>query len=197
MGKKPIVSLTYENERISMKKTSLLYLKGVLSLSCMVHGPIYGRFMGFYLNGSLSIKVYPRVYQGWALRRSGSTDPQKENGRKFSPTAPNASKFRPGNTRYFSFPFVTLLQDAFAPRANQRSPISANLPDWSHRLSLGLNSSLPLKDSDKAWDSNYSHSGWETVSCSRCFVLYPRMDSLGKSNKGQNLDQNINERRIV
>ena len=25
----------------------------------------------------------------------------------------------------------------------------------------------------------------------------PRTDSLGKSNKGQNLDQNINERRIV
>ena len=41
MGKKPIVFVTYENERISIKK--------------MVHGPIYGRFMGFYLNGVLSI----------------------------------------------------------------------------------------------------------------------------------------------
>ena len=59
-------------------------------------------------------------------------------------------------------PHITL-----APRANQRSQISATSPVWSHRLRLGLNSSLPLKDSDTAWDSNYSHSGWETLSCSR------------------------------
>ena len=55
MGKKPIVSATYENERISVKKknNSLPYLKCVLRLSCVVHGPIYGGFMGFYVNGSL------------------------------------------------------------------------------------------------------------------------------------------------
>ena len=41
MGKKPIVSVTYENERISIKN-SLSYLKCVLRLSCVVHGPIYG-----------------------------------------------------------------------------------------------------------------------------------------------------------
>ena len=34
---------------------SLPYLKCVLRLSCVVHGPIYGRFMGFYVNGFLSI----------------------------------------------------------------------------------------------------------------------------------------------
>ena len=44
MGKKPIVSVTYENERMSIKN-SLPYLKCVLRLSCVVHGPIYGRFM--------------------------------------------------------------------------------------------------------------------------------------------------------
>ena len=53
-GKKPIVSVTYENERISIKN-SLPYLKCVLRLSCVVHGPIYGRFMGFYVNGFLCI----------------------------------------------------------------------------------------------------------------------------------------------
>ena len=53
MGKKPIVSVTYENERISIKN-SLPYLKCVLRLSCVVHGPIYGPFMGFYVNGFLS-----------------------------------------------------------------------------------------------------------------------------------------------
>ena len=52
--KKPIVSVTYENERISIKN-SLPYLKCVLRLSCVVHGPIYGCFMGFYVNGFLSI----------------------------------------------------------------------------------------------------------------------------------------------
>ena len=37
--------------------------------------------------------------QRWALQRSGSTDPLKENGRKFAPTALIASKFHLGNTR--------------------------------------------------------------------------------------------------
>ena len=50
MGKKPLVSLTYENERFSIKNC-LPYLKCVLRFSCVVHGQIYGRFMGFYVNG--------------------------------------------------------------------------------------------------------------------------------------------------
>ena len=54
MGKKPIVSVTYENERILIKD-SLPYLKCVLRLPCVVHGSIYGLFMGFYINGFLSI----------------------------------------------------------------------------------------------------------------------------------------------
>ena len=58
MGKKPTVSVTYENERSSIKN-SLPYLKCVLRLSCVVHGPPdgpnYGRFMGFYGNGFLSL----------------------------------------------------------------------------------------------------------------------------------------------
>ena len=44
MEKKPIVSVTYENERISIKKQLAL-----------VHGPIYGRFMGCAVNGCLSV----------------------------------------------------------------------------------------------------------------------------------------------
>ena len=42
LSKKPIVSVTKENGRILMKN-SLPYLKCVLHLSCVVHGPIYGR----------------------------------------------------------------------------------------------------------------------------------------------------------
>ena len=57
MGKKPIVSLTDENERISIRN-SLPYLKCVLRLSCVVHGQIYGRFMGFYANGFLSFRAW-------------------------------------------------------------------------------------------------------------------------------------------
>ena len=49
-----IVSVTYENERISMKN-SLPYIKCVLRLPCVVHGQIYGRFMGCTVNGFLSI----------------------------------------------------------------------------------------------------------------------------------------------
>ena len=52
LGKKPIVSVTYEKERISINN-SLPYLKCVLRLSCVVHGPIYDRFMGFHVNDFL------------------------------------------------------------------------------------------------------------------------------------------------
>ena len=75
MGKKPTVSVTYENERISIKN-SLPYLKCVLRLSCVVHWPIYGRFIGFYVK---RFSLYIKVYQDWALQRSGSTDPPKKN----------------------------------------------------------------------------------------------------------------------
>ena len=54
MGKNPIVSVTYENKTISIKN-SLPGIKCVLRLSCVVQGPIYGRFMGFYVIGFLSI----------------------------------------------------------------------------------------------------------------------------------------------
>ena len=56
MGRKPIVSVNYENERISIKKkNSLPYIKCVLRLSCVVNGPIYGRFLGGTVNAFLSI----------------------------------------------------------------------------------------------------------------------------------------------
>ena len=64
MGKTPIVSVTYENERISIKN-GLPYFKCVLRLSCVVHRPIYGRFMGFYVNCFLSIQrfVYIKTHK--------------------------------------------------------------------------------------------------------------------------------------
>ena len=63
MAKKHIISVTYENERISIKN-SLPYIKCVLRLSCVVHGPIYGRFMGFYVNGFLStVSLYKPLYR--------------------------------------------------------------------------------------------------------------------------------------
>ena len=43
-GEKPIVSVIYKNERISIKN-SLPYIKCELHLSCVVPEPIYGRFM--------------------------------------------------------------------------------------------------------------------------------------------------------
>ena len=49
MGKKPIVSVTYDNERISIKKDSSPYIKCVLRLFCVGHGPIYGRFVDWLI----------------------------------------------------------------------------------------------------------------------------------------------------
>ena len=58
LGKKPYCSVTYESESISIKN-SLPYIECVLHLSCVVHGHIYGRFMGCTVNGFLYLdKVY-------------------------------------------------------------------------------------------------------------------------------------------
>ena len=54
MGKNPIVSVTYKNERISIKN-SLPTLKCAFLFSRVVHGPIYGRFMGCNVTGFLSL----------------------------------------------------------------------------------------------------------------------------------------------
>ena len=67
MGKKKVY-LTYENERISIKN-SLPYLKCVLRLSCVVHGPIYGCFMGFYVNGFLYLYVYRKLFTLKPIKR--------------------------------------------------------------------------------------------------------------------------------
>ena len=73
MRKKTILSVTCENERISIKKKQLtLHEMRVASLLC---GSYCKRF-SLYILGI----------------------PAKENGRKFAPTASIASKFRLGNT---------------------------------------------------------------------------------------------------
>ena len=93
MGKKPIVSVTYENERISIKKQ--LTLMCVTSLLCGPRADLWP-FYGFLCK---RFSLYIKVYQGCALQRSGPTDPPKENDRKFAPTVPIASIFGLGNTR--------------------------------------------------------------------------------------------------
>ena len=60
MGKKPIVSVAYENERISIKNC-LPYLKCVLRLSRVVHGPIYGRLWVFMQKVFSLYKRLPRL----------------------------------------------------------------------------------------------------------------------------------------
>ena len=95
MRKKPIVSVTYENERISIKRQLTLLKMCVTSLLCSPWAALWP----FNVFLCKRFCLYIKVYQGWALQRSGPTDPLKENGRKFAPTAPIASKFRLGNTR--------------------------------------------------------------------------------------------------
>ena len=45
-----MASVTYENERISIRKKQPPYIKCMLRLSCVVHGPIYGHFVGCTVN---------------------------------------------------------------------------------------------------------------------------------------------------
>ena len=58
MGNKPIVSVTYENERISIKKKLLTLLKlCVTSLLCGPRADLWP-FYVFYVNGFLSKPLY-------------------------------------------------------------------------------------------------------------------------------------------
>ena len=53
----------------------------MLRLSWVVHGPIYGRFMGCAVNGfSFYVKVRLPGLPRLGIQRSGPTDPPKENG---------------------------------------------------------------------------------------------------------------------
>ena len=61
MGKETIVSVTYENKRISIKNC-LPCIKCVLRLSCVVHGPIYGRFIKRFFLYIYRILVYKSLY---------------------------------------------------------------------------------------------------------------------------------------
>ena len=52
MGKKPIVSVNYENERISIKKKQLTLLKMcVTSLLCGPRADLWPFYAGFCVNG--------------------------------------------------------------------------------------------------------------------------------------------------
>ena len=73
MGKKPIVSVTYENETISIKHLTLLKMC-VTSLLCGPRADLWP-FYGFLCK---RFSLYIKVYQGWGLQRSGPTDPPKE-----------------------------------------------------------------------------------------------------------------------
>ena len=102
MGKKPILSVTYENERISIKN-SLPYLKCVLSLSCVVHGPIYVRFMGFHVNGFLGGTFYSLL--GWSPPRTMTVF----SFQKKLQTTLNISFFAVFLSSHATEPFISLL----------------------------------------------------------------------------------------
>ena len=83
MRRKPIVSVTYENERISIKKkNSLPYLICVLRLSCVVHRPIYGRFLSLLCHkGKKAITFSPnstRLIRTPVYTDKRSTDSHKK-----------------------------------------------------------------------------------------------------------------------
>ena len=86
------------------------------------------------------------------------------------------SSVTPLNDRLMDSTFVTHDSSAFHSWSCFKTPlhreqikgrqslnwISVTFPVWRHRQNLGLNSALPLRDSNTAWDSNYPLSGWET-----------------------------------
>ena len=108
----------------------------------MVFEPIYGHFICFSSTSLLSLYI---LSQGWVLRRSSRSDPPKENGRKFAPEAPVASKFRVDHGRQLLFPSVVFVRVEFSQRPNKTSAISAKFPVLSRRQRLYSNSALPKR----------------------------------------------------
>ena len=100
MGKKTYRFCNLQKWKDFNKKQLTLLKMCVTSPLCGPRADLWP-FYGFLCK---PFSLYIKVYQGWALRRGGPTDPPKENGHKFTPTVPIASKFRLGNTR--SFPFI-------------------------------------------------------------------------------------------
>ena len=136
-------------------KKSLAYIKCVLHLSCVVHEPIYGPFMGCTVNGFLYLY---KVYQGWELHQNGPTDLPKENGPKFAPTAPVASKFLLRNTRQSCFPFVIFLQ---TPICIESESTVANLCKPSRLKPVTEPWLLRVTQTGRDEDSlSYSRQGW-------------------------------------
>ena len=115
-----------------------------------------GRFITVLWVLCKRFSLYKKVYQGWAFQRSGSTD-----SLQLLQSPPNSSQ-------------VTHDSSSFHSLSCFKTPLHRERIKGRKSLQLGLNSALPLPDSDTAWDSNYSHSGWETVSCSRFFSLCQR-----------------------
>ena len=78
MGKKPIASVTYKNERISKKKNSLPYIKCVLRLSCTCGPwadlwPFYGKYckrFSLYRAFSLTWPASMQIYQIYGNKES-------------------------------------------------------------------------------------------------------------------------------
>ena len=159
MGKKTYRFCNLRKWKDFNKKQLTLHKIGVTSLLCAGPWAYLWLFMGCSVNSFLSMY---KVYEGWGLQQRGPVDPPKENSCKFAPTAPIASKFRLGNTREFSFPFVIFLQEAFAPRVNQRLPMSANLFIWSHQENLGFNSTLHKWL--KIAQITHARGGWQNTS---------------------------------
>jgi len=141
MGKITIVSKTYENVAIQIK-IGLPYFSWAFSPSCVVFEPIYGHFICFSSTSLLSLYI---LSQGWVLRRSSRSDPPKENGRKFAPEAPVASKFRVDHGRQLLFPSVVFVRVEFSQRPNKTSAISEKFPVLSRRQRLYSNSALPKR----------------------------------------------------
>ena len=71
MGRKPIVSVTFDSERISIKKKQLTLLKMcVTSLLCR---PSYGRYRGFYVKGFLRINRLHKTAINRPVDHTGET----------------------------------------------------------------------------------------------------------------------------
>ena len=94
MGKKPIASVTYENETISIKD-SLPYIK------CVLTSLLWGPWADLWPSYGLYSKRFALYWLGTPGKRPNGSirDPSTENDRKFAPMAPVASKFRLGNRR--------------------------------------------------------------------------------------------------
>ena len=143
-------------KEFQIKKQLTLLKMCVTSLLCVPRADLWPFYWFLCKRFSLYIKV------GHSSEEARLTPRRKTavNSLQQPQSPPNSAEVTHDSSPFHSLScFKTLLHWERIKGRKSLQPFTSEAIDWTSAWT-------PLTDSDTAWDSNYSHSGWETVFCS-------------------------------